>query len=79
MVFKINSRFNLFSFWLAALLLANTHLVLADHEGNLNDTATTPNEGYFVEWTDNNPYNPDTDGNGSCDVRNFNDIPAGSN
>lgn len=79
MVFQTNSRFNLFNFWLAALLLINTHLVLADHEGNLNDTATTPNEGYFVEWTDNNPYNPDTDGDGSCDVRNFNDIPAGSN
>jgi len=64
--------------WLPLLLLINIDLVWGDHAGVLNDTETTPNEDYFVEWTDDNPYNPDTDGNGTCDVRNFNDIPAGS-
>lgn len=53
--------------------------VLADHDP-LDDTASTPNQGYVVNWTDDNPYNPDTNGDGSCDVNQADagDVPAGA-
>ncbi len=61
----------LLTFWLAPP-------ILADHPSPLPDVITTPNIGYTVNYTDNNPYNPDTNLDGICDVNGVGAVPAGS-
>ena len=50
----------------------------ATHGSPLPDSATTPNYDYEVFWEDDNPYDPDVDSNGSCDVFSPGDVPGGS-
>ena len=60
---------------LAALFSAAP--ILADHPSPWPDLITTPNIGYPVNYTDNSPYNTDSNGDGICDVTGVGTVPAG--
>lgn len=50
---------------------------LADHPTPSPDVITTPNIGYTINYTNNSPYNTDTNGDGICDVFGNAAVPAG--
>ncbi len=58
-------------------LLFFSALSLADHSPVLPHLKTSPVENYIVKYSNDNSYNPDTDGDGSCDVQRASHVPAG--
>ncbi len=60
-----------------ALVLFCAPPLLADHPSPWPDVITTPNIAYPVNYTDNSPYNLDSDGDGICDVSGAGTVPAG--
>ncbi len=60
-----------------ALVLFCAPPLLADHPSPWPDVITTPNIAYPVNYTDNSPYNLDSDGDGICVVSGAGTVPAG--
>ena len=63
---------------LAFAMILTAGPVGADHPDPLPDSTTTTNFNYFIEFTNDNVYNPDTDADPACDVFGPGDVPMGA-